>query len=451
MSSPYFVLMGKLRPAFTVKNQIERKDVLQVITVVIACTAIMYGILYTANKYFIPIWKGEKIYTDYSVYYEAAQSFRNEANSTYRSSAPHQKGGSFNYPPFSLVLFYPLSFLAFPLSYTLFSVINTLCCVGVGWLTLKIMKEYSTYRIGFRKELFFLFLCVGLAPIVQNAKHAQINGIIALVSIAALYLALRKSYVTAMVLLSIGFGLKLYPILLAIPITALILFDKEEQNRFKITMYSILGFLGVQVLSLLMIPLSLYEYYFTEYIALLSNYTCLSGFNQSFSGIMMRLLTPDFNAGTWQIVEILPLFRTITLLLQICGISWVVFMIKRKNDLFFTFCLCALIMVSMPLLSPLGWEYVYVLCLPLLGVAYVLGNSEINRVPTITLFSSIAIVTFCVPKIGYDTLIDLQAKYPDFLFHIYYSRWFFMMIVLSIVVYRAIVADIKQKQYSTGS
>ncbi len=424
-----------------------KSKILYSITVIIASCAILYGLSYTANKYYIPVLKGEEIYTDYSVYYEAAQNFGQEANSTYRSSAPHEKGGSFNYPPFSLVLFYPLSFLSFPVSYTLFSIVNTLCCVAVGWLTLKIMKEYSTYRIGFRKEMFFLFLCMGLAPVVQNAKHAQINGIIALISIGAIYLALRKNYVIAMVLVSIGFGLKLYPILLAIPIATLIPFEKEEKNKFKIIMFSLLGFLGVQVLSLLMIPLSLYEYYFTEYIALLSNYTCLSGFNQSFSGIMMRLLTPDFNAGTWQIVEIMPILKIITILMQLIGIGYIIYSIKKKDNLLYTFCLSTLIMVSMPLFSPLGWEYVYVLCLPFLGIAYVLGYADTKSRNPITLLTSITLIAFCIPKLGDDTLVRLQTKYPDFLFHIYYSRWFFLIIVLSIIVYRVIVADIKQKQF----
>lgn len=446
MGSPYFVLMGKVRPAISIEREVEKKDLILSITAVIAICAILYGLLYTANKYYIPILQGEEIYTDYSVYYEAAQSFHNDPNGVYRNSAPHLKGGSFNYPPFSLILFYPLSYLSFPLSYTLFSIVNTLCCAAVGWFTLKIMKEHTAFRVGFWYEVFFLFLCMGLTPVVQNAKHAQINGIIALISISAIYLALRKSYVTAMVLVSIGFGLKLYPILLSVPIISLILFDKESHNKMLIIMYSMLGFFAVQVLSLVIIPLSLYEYYFTEYITLLSNYTCLSGFNQSFSGIVMRFLTPDFNAGSWKIVEIAPIVKVTTVLIQLTGIVYVFFAIKKKTDKLQLFSLCSLIMVSMPLFSPLGWEYVYVMCLPLLGSAFMIGFSDTKRNTIIMSLTNICIVAFCIPKIGDDALVRLQTKLPDFIFHLYYSRWFLLMILLSVVVYRFIITNTKGRQ-----
>ncbi|MFN9338305.1 MAG: hypothetical protein ACK6BZ_02315, partial [Candidatus Kapaibacterium sp.] len=97
----------------------SKNNVILFATIVITFFSIVYGFFYTAQKYYIPILSGQELYTDYSVYYQAAQHFSIDKNSVYALSAPDAKGGSFNYPPFSMLLFYPLSLLPFSVSYIL--------------------------------------------------------------------------------------------------------------------------------------------------------------------------------------------------------------------------------------------------------------------------------------------------------------------------------------------
>lgn len=227
MSSQHIVLTGSVLPKILLKIINEREKLLLLATVIVAISAIVYGNLYVANKYYIPIINGSSIYTDYSVYYDAALRFKSDPLTLYSTSAPHEKGGSFNYPPFSLVLFYPLSYLSFPISYMFFSVLNTFCCGATGWLALKVLNRYTARNLESWEKMFFLFLSVGIAPVVQNAKHAQINGVVVLLSLSAVYLFLNKRYIFSSILISIGFGFKLYPVLLLVPLGVSIFLDKD--------------------------------------------------------------------------------------------------------------------------------------------------------------------------------------------------------------------------------
>ncbi len=395
----------------------------------------MYGFFYTAQKYYIPILSGQEIYTDYSVYYQAAQDFSTDKNSVYEMSAPDAKGGSFNYPPFSLLLFYPLSLLPFSASYILFSLLNTACCVAVGYITLMLVQVYSQFHLSRLYKLWFLLLCAGLAPVTQNAKHAQINGIIALLCILSVLFMLRKQYTLSAVCISFGFGFKLYPVLLFAPLIALMFQNTMFPQRTKQILSIMAAFLGIQLLSLAFIPLSLYMFYFSEYMPLLSDYTCLSGFNQSFSGIIMRILTPEFNAGSWTIVRIAPMVKVIVLFTQISATIWAVRTLLQHNNSFYSFFVCSVIIASMPLLSPLGWEYVYVLCLPILGIIFSIGLSHHNKRALFFYLTVLMLIALCIPKIGDEALLRLQSQFPDIFFHLYFLRWF-VLFLCAIVLMR---------------
>ena len=398
------------------------------ITVIITFFSILYGFFYTAQKYYIPILSGQELYTDYSVYYQAAQHFSIDKNSVYALSAPDAKGGSFNYPPFSMLLFYPLSLLPFSVSYILFSLLNTACCVAVGYITLILVRTYSQFHISRLQQLWFLLLCAGLAPVTQNAKHAQINGIIVLLCIISVLFMLRKRYTLSAVFISCGFGFKLYPVLLLAPLIALVFQNTISPQRTKQVLSIMAAFVGIQIISLVLIPPSLYIFYFTKYMPLLSDYTCLSGFNQSFSGIVMRILTPEFNAGSWTIVRIAPVVKAMVLLTQISGIIWAVRSLLKHNHSFYSFFVCSVIIASMPLLSPLGWEYVYVLCLPILGILYSIGLSQHNKSSLLLYLTMIILIALCIPKIGDEALLRLQSRLPDMFFHLYFSRWFLLFL-----------------------
>lgn len=434
MSSPHIILTKSIFSKILLKYLNEKEKLLLLSTVILTICAIVYGNLYVANKYYIPIAYGSSIYTDYSVYYDAALRFKKDPLTLYSTSAPHEKGGSFNYPPFSLVLFYPLSYLPIPLSYMFFSTLNTLCCGAAGWLALKALRRYSNIYMESWKKMFFLFLCVGITPVVQNAKHAQINGIIVLLSISAVYLLLQKKYIFSSILISIGFGFKLYPVLLLVPLGVSIFLDKDVNFRLRNYIFASTAFIAVQVLTLSLIPFSLYTFYFLEYVPLLSGHTCLSGFNQSLSGIILRLTTPSFSAGSWEIVEIPFAIKVLTLLFQLTGAISVAFiMVKERNNLY-TFFLCSLIMVSMPIFSPLGWEYVYVMCIPLIAIAYFFGYVKENKNMWLMALVNLVILILCIPKLGDDVLVRLQNVVPDFVFHVYFLRWFVLMILLAYIL-----------------
>ncbi|HRE56858.1 MAG TPA: glycosyltransferase family 87 protein [Candidatus Kapabacteria bacterium] len=416
----------------------SKNNVILFATIVITFFSIVYGFFYTAQKYYIPILSGQELYTDYSVYYQAAQHFSIDKNSVYALSAPDAKGGSFNYPPFSMLLFYPLSLLPFSVSYILFSLLNTSCCVAVGYITLILVRTYSQFHISRPRALWFLFLCAGLAPVTQNAKHAQINGIIALLCMLSVFFMLRKRYNLSALCISLGFGLKLYPVLLLAPLIATLCQNTISTQRTTQIISITAMFGGIQCVSLVLIPPSLYMFYFTEYMPLLSDYTCLSGFNQSFSGIVMRILTPEFNAGSWSIVQIEPIVKAIVLCTQVTGIMWTIRSLLKHNIPFHSFFLCSVIIAGMPLLSPLGWEYVYVLCLPLIGIAFSMSFSQNTNHKPIWYLTMITLLTLCIPKIGDDALLRLQTHFPDIIFHLYFSRWFLLVITLIVLLYKTI-------------
>lgn len=435
------------------KSKIEH--IILLITIVITFFSIVYGFFYTAQKYYIPILSGQELYTDYSVYYQAAQHFSTDKNSVYALSAPDTKGGSFNYPPFSLVLFYPLSLLPFSVSYILFSLLNTACCVAVGYITLILVRAYSQFHLSRLQKLWFLLLCAGLVPVTQNAKHAQINGIIVLLCVLSVLFMLRKSYTLSAVCISLGFGLKLYPVLLFAPLIAILYQNTIPAQRTRQILSIMAVFGGIQCLSLALIPPSLYIFYFVKYMPLLSDYTCLSGFNQSFSGIVMRILTPEFNAGSWAIVRIVPMVKVMILFTQITGIIWAIRSLLKYNNTFYRFFVCSVIIASMPLLSPLGWEYVYVLCLPILGILFSIGLSQHNKRSLLLYLTMIILIALCIPKIGDEALLRLQSHFPDIFLHLYFSRWFvlflFAMPLMHTYFSRNIINEKKSKDFVVSS
>lgn len=167
---------------------------------------------------------------------------------------------------------------------------------------------------------------------------------------------------------------------------------------------------------------------------LLSGHTCLSGFNQSLSGIILRLVTPNFNAGSWQIVAIPFPLKMLTLLLQLTGAISVVYMMVKKRSNLYTFFLCTLIMACMPMLSPLGWEYVFVMCIPLITTVYFFGYVKENKNMWLMSLVNLVILLLCIPKLGDDVLVRLQNVVPNFVFHVYFLRWFVLMILLAYIL-----------------
>jgi hypothetical protein len=404
-----------------------------------ALLALSSGIFLVKN-YHIPTWKGTNRFTDFIVYYEAGQRFNVNADSTYSTPGiTPETGGTYNYPPFSIIYFAPLAKLSLPAASLVFSIFSLSASFIITFFVLRIMKEYFIPPTRTQTIAAYIFTA-SFVPVLHDLKHGQVNEIVAMCAVVFIWFLLKQKYGVAAFVLFMGFWLKIYSLMLLIFVLPFLFVSSGLYKRFKntvpawkIVLFFILGLAVPPLIFSWYIPLTLYKFYFLDFLPHLSGLTSLSGFNQSFYGVIERLYAGGNNLGSWTFVPIHPWLKTGGMILTLSILAYIVKKIWNgsiKNFIITAFAFMAII----PVISQYGWEYIYVFALPLILLVslYVLSEKTFTRY---TFYVVLGVILFWIPKPS-DIFIDTTiARLPPVLYQLFFGRWIIASLLFCITAY----------------
>jgi hypothetical protein len=188
----------------------------------------------------------------------------------------------FLYPPFALIVLFPLHFLSYSLAsgiWLLFSIASVLISV---FLLFKISERTVNSALGFT-VLGLTFLSF---PIKFTLGTGQINAFILLVITLALYFLNKRKFLASSILISLSLLLKLFPICL--PIYFLI------SKKWKILIYILLSIIFLSLISTIILGSYLNVYFYEKVLPTLVNGWKIDYYNQSLTGFVGRLITNNY-------------------------------------------------------------------------------------------------------------------------------------------------------------
>jgi len=396
--------------------------------------AILSG-YYVVKNYHYSLWTGSDRYTDFKVYYKAGVRFTTNTDSTYLDQeVTPETGGTYNYPPFALLYFAPISNMGYVNAYTVFSLISIIASCSIAFMVLQLMKEYFTPPTRAQTIAAYI-LTASFTPVWQDMKHGQVNALVALSVLIFLWFLLRQRYGRAALALFMGFWLKIYAslfIVFALPFlfrrNVGYISSPKTTKPWNIILYFILGAIVPPLIVSFYIPLNLYKYYFVEYLPRLSGVTSLAGFNQSLYGMIARITHSDGNLVSWKFVHIDLWMKLVVVFCTISLLGFIIYRIRQgsvKNLILTVYISMALI----PIISQYGWEYVYIFALPLvLQVCLrIFSNTNVTKY---SIFAITGLLLFWIPKPS-DGFIESSLAYiPPGIYQFFFVRWIFAVVLI---------------------
>ncbi len=353
---------------------------------------------------------------DFHFYWEAVERFRADPHALYIPPALMDLRG-FLYPPPAIMMFLPLAALSRGAAGEVFRIAGILAMLGSVWLLIDLF-ETDGLEVGPSHRVCLMLVAVAFGATFTNMFYGQVNTFVLLDCLAFRRLLDRKRPALAGAVLAAGAWLKLYP---ALCLLFVFLWERRNHDVRRMLAGFALGLAGIVVALLPLVPTSLYRVYFKDILPASANGTFQNILMQSWLGAAARTLGHASDYLDWVKCDhsIVPQTwaRVVNalLILGALGLGWW----TRTRRLVGFLCLLAMV----PIISPLGWAYVYVLAAPALLFALVTAPRTAWSLALVLA----AAIGFYLPITHQATFI---ARLPDVLQHVFYDRY----LVLTLVV-----------------
>lgn len=326
---------------------------------------------------------------DLSYYHRAAQ----------RPPAALYADPEFVYPPPSRAVVAPLGALPLPAALGAWMALNALL-LGVGaWIAVRLWEHERGATLPAAVRAALVVVALGSGPAFQTLKYGQVNSLVLLAGVGCLALLARGWPGWAVALLCGGFWLKLYPLLL-LPLAL----ARRTAPRAMAGLAA--GLVGLPLVLLPWIPLDLYGTFFGERLPRWAGLTSQGALNASLTGVLTRLTLPPEAALHALDVPTPPAVRAAVTLVALALVGGLLglHLAGRLSPTRAG----VLLLAAVPIVSPLGWEHVYVLALPLLLAVLVEVREHRRAVPVV----AVAAVALLVPRPPSAVLTALVAHAP---------------------------------------
>ncbi len=395
----------------------KREPMLGVLAVPSAVLLALYPVWLSARVY-VPVWTGARPWViDFSHYYAAAERFAADPLALY------PPGGGFVYPPPGILPFAPLVALPMPVAFMLtVAAIAVAAALGV-WLTLRLWEETTGERLAPPVKTSLMLIGLATAPVLQNLKLAQVNGFVLLTGLGFLLLLRAGRPLGAALVLSAGFWLKLYPLLLA-PLGV-----RRGRPTLRLGVGLGLGLVAVPVVLLPIVPLELYRHYAFELLPAWAGLTNVEALNQSIIGVLEHLRQPVEDYARSGDTPVRPSTQAVNLAATI-GLLGGFYGAYALGRLSREVTGVALLAVA-PVVSGLGWEHTYALAIPLY-LFVVLAARERGRAARVTAVASVFI--FMLPKLPSPLIEWSLAAWPRPVVDVFYARFLIVTLALLAVI-----------------
>jgi hypothetical protein len=351
---------------------------------------------------------------DFHYYYEASRRFLADPTSLYIESAKVDLMG-FLYPPPCIALFVPFSLPSLGTAVWMFRALSLAALCGSLLLLARILEAKGS-AVGPRERVLLGLIAFSVGPTYANTLWGQVNTLVLLCCLAFRWLLDRGRPFSAGVVLALGVWLKVYPV---VGLIWIVCWERRSSDVRR----AVAGFAGGMVAVLLMcapfVPWSLYRIYTFEILPLTAGKTFQNVLNQSLLGSIARSDGPVWRYLDWDycLLPVVPSIPARVANACFAAACFVGLGLWSRSEPFRRtvayLCLLALI----PVVSPLGWSYVYVMALPALLVALV-------RVPPRAVVPSVVLVCVCLAYFVPEShVIGPAARLPELLQHLLYSRY----------------------------
>jgi alpha-1,2-mannosyltransferase len=319
------------------------------------------GNMYDFNSYYISAYATQNGLDPYD--YDTLQSLA--------KALGDPKVTVYRYPPFSTLLFLPLSFLPYPAAVLLWRIFNLTLIVFAVWLiwkTLALPRDAETALV--IGAILFTF-----DPLPYNLAIGQINGLILLLLTGVAWAWTRQRQVLAGVLLAFAASIKIAPGVLFLYFLWKRGFKLVAAGVSTAIVFALIAFfaLGAQTTRTFIAVLTAFAQEDNAWIA-----------NQSWRGFLARLFVGD------EYIHALYPAATLERVLYYAGVFVIVALTalilyrSRNAELFHIE--FALVLIAFSLVSPTSWVHHFVwLLYPLIALAFAcLGR---RHLATIALFA----------------------------------------------------------------
>ncbi len=383
---------------------------------VLAFLIAVFDFNYLIFQCYLPYLKGNPDMYDFTHYYKAANEFLFGNRSMYYQSLLSETP-RYIYPPPNILIFIPFVFIKQASAYMLFNAFGLFAFILSVHFLVKSIQKY--YGIIFEKNFLTVIyvLSLSFAPLVQNLKAGQVNSLVLLTVSLAIYFMVNKKIFWAVIFVALGFWMKVYPAIL------ILLFLKKE--NLKPLIYGVLaGFIALPILLLPIIPLSEYTTYMFDIFPKFSNMLIIGSFNQSFSVFLMRIGLPVESHSSW-IYSSIP--KSISIANSISALVVLAFiMIKYYKNKFDDLMVASLLISITCIFTPIGWEYTFVMALPLFLLVFISNYKLDKKYLYINIF---VILMFMIPKVP-DGIVEKLYVLPKIFILLFFVR-FSLAIILS--------------------
>lgn len=263
----------------------------------------------------------------------------------------------FLYPPPSVFAFLPLLLGDKPQAFAVFSGMALLAAIASIWIWLRLMGRHDLATLGRTEWAALMLLAVVTAPVVLN-RGGQVGTFILLFCVLGIAMGNgRRGWIGGM-FLALGGWIKIYPglLLLAMPL-------RKDWHM------AASGFVGAAIalplLSLIVIPVDMYQQYFSVLLPNMSGRAIINIDNQSLAAIWLRFQGTGLEPETSFAALAVP--RLFTAICVVTAGATIAAFVRRTHLSAAPFLpVSAVVMALIAPLSPLGWGHSYVLILPLL-------------------------------------------------------------------------------------
>jgi hypothetical protein len=334
------------------------------------------------------------------------------------------------YPPPAALFFRLFSLIPLKYAYTIWSLcIYVLILSALLIFTKDLEKESHSSK---SPAMWFPFLlCISAAPTFLDASFGNVNSLVMLLCVVYIWFFNCRKSISAGIILSVAFWLKLYPALL---ILTLIKTDKKA---------SLIGgfFSGVIlifIISLFFIPIQVFKEFFFEIVPAYSGQTITHVFNQSLLPAILRIISSTKTFFSYDYTLIPAPIRIVTYILILLLLSvYCFFNLKyRISSTIFIAGLCNFI----PLITPIGWGYTFTMLYPSFIILYYQGimKKKIQLLLYVLCWCGLATPSY--------NRIE-QYNIPDLIKLIYYSRYTITAIMITILLFQSVTGNkaVKEK------
>ena len=371
---------------------------------------------------------------DFQFYWRAGRRLLVDPRSLYLATSKVDLRG-FLYPPPSIVLFLPLASLPQGIAVWIFRAIDVAALFASVALLVRLF-EADGVVVHWRDSVLLGMVALATGPTFAEVLFAQVNGLVLLDCIFFRWLLYRRRPLVAGAVLAIGVLLKVYPLLCLLWV---VVWERQFYDVRRVLAGFVTAIVAIPILCLPIVPLSLYGTYVSEIVPAVQNKTFTWTLNQSLLGAFARWGDPidhflHLNQATcWLPVEPARWARRANAAIAatcVLGLGhWARSAHPLRRPASF---LCLLLII--PVTSPLGWAYVYVMALPALLFA-------LASCPPRSIVKSVLLVGLCVLYfIPAWHPFRFTARLPELLQHALYARYAAAAIILGVLILRSVPA-----------